>query len=76
MTDGQNDKTHRAAEVRRRWAPWWIYLVVILGGNYLRQAIVPFGTVPVAVDVALAVSIAAILFLVVTATYRALARTR
>ena len=24
-----------------KWAPWWIYLIVILGANYLRHALMP-----------------------------------
>jgi hypothetical protein len=35
----------------RKWAPWWVHLVPILGVNYLRQIVVPFGTVPVIIDV-------------------------
>jgi hypothetical protein len=28
-------------QLQPKWAPWWIYLVVILGANYLRQAPCP-----------------------------------
>jgi hypothetical protein len=54
-----------------RWAPWRVYLILILGANYLRQLVLPFGTVPEWADALLAVSIAAALFLAVTAVYRA-----
>jgi hypothetical protein len=47
-----------------------VYLVPILGVNYLRQIIVPFGTVPVIVDVLLAVMLAGAVFVLITALYR------
>lgn len=54
-----------------RWAPWWAYLVPILGLNYVRQLVLPFGTLPEIVDVVLALSIAGVLFVLITAGYRA-----
>lgn len=50
--------------------PWWVYLLIILGANYLRRAIVPFGTVPEWADVAIAVAASVLLFMVITAVYR------
>ncbi len=76
MTSDRIDERRPASDATRRWAPWWVYVLVILGGNYLRQAIVPFGTVPQVVDVLLAVAIAAVLFVVVTAVHRGLRRPR
>lgn len=54
----------------RRWAPWWLYVVVIVGANYARQMIIPFGTVPEWADVVLALALAAALFVAITAAYR------
>ncbi len=59
---------------RPRWAPWWVYVIPILGVNYLRQWVLPYGTVPEAVDVILALGIAAVLFLAITAAFRATRR--
>jgi apolipoprotein N-acyltransferase len=56
------------------WAPWWVYLVVILGANYLRQAVMPLGTVPEWAVVLLVIGISAVLFIAITAIYRATTR--
>lgn len=53
-----------------RWAPWWAYLAPILGGNYLRQALLPPARVGDAVSIALAVATAGTIAAVVTALYR------
>ncbi|MFW3171977.1 hypothetical protein [Geodermatophilus sp. CPCC 206100] len=68
--------TQRSAQHERtsRWAPWWVYLVLILAANYLRQLALPFGTLPEWGDVLLAVGIAAVLFVAVTAVHRATRR--
>ena len=62
--------------VRRagKWAPWWTYLVPILGINYLRQLVLPYGTVPEAVDALLAVVTSVMLFVIMTVIYRATRR--
>lgn len=52
-----------------RWAPWWVYLVVLLGANYLRAAAIR-GSDPM-LHVVTALGLAAILFLAVTALWRA-----
>lgn len=61
-------------EQSRRWAPWWAYVIPIIGINYLRQVALPFGTVPEIADALLAVVIAAVLFVAITAAYRAMQR--
>ena len=68
--------TQQSPEHQRtsRWAPWWVYVVVILGANYLRQLVLPFGTVPEWADVLLAVGLAAVLVIVITAVHRAIRR--
>ncbi len=53
-----------------RWAPWWWYVVTILGVNYLRQAVMPVGTVPEWAVVLIVVAMAAVLFVAVTWIYR------
>lgn len=56
---------------RSKWAPWWVYVVLLLAANALRQAIVPFGTVPEWANAVLAVTVAAALFVFITAAHRA-----
>ncbi|SDP70096.1 hypothetical protein SAMN04487905_107179 [Actinopolyspora xinjiangensis] len=56
---------------RGRWAPWWTYVLPIVGVNQLRQLILPFGTVPEWADVVIAVLVAAACFALVTLVYRA-----
>lgn len=57
-----------------RWAPWWAYLAIILAVNYLRQAVMPAGSIPEWAVVLLVVGISAILFIGITAVYRAIPR--
>lgn len=59
-----------------RWAPWWLYLIVLLGANYLRASLMPVGTVPEPVVVVIALAQATVLFLVVTALWRLTHRAR
>jgi hypothetical protein len=58
----------------RRFAPWWVYLLPIIGVNYLRQWAIPYGTVPEPVDVIIALAIAAVLFVIITVAFRATRR--
>ncbi len=60
----------------KQWAPWWAYAAVILGVNYLRQLVMPVGTVPEWAVVAIVVGISAALFAAITAIYRAAGRKR
>lgn len=60
----------------QRWAPWWIYLIVLLGANYLRAALLPGGSLPLPATVAIAVGQAAALFAIVTAIWRLMRRRR
>jgi hypothetical protein len=64
--------TRPAVRSKQRWAPWWLYLVLFLALNYVRQWLVPFGTVPEWVDVVLALAIAAAVGVAVTLAYRRL----
>lgn len=57
-----------------KWAPWWVYLIVILGANYLRQAIMPAGTVPEQAVVLIVAAISVALFVIITAVHRATRR--
>lgn len=58
------------------WAPWWIYLIVLLGANHVRAYVVPGGSLPLPVIVAIAVGQSALLFVIVTAIWRASQRRR
>ena len=64
--------TSRRPQDSGRWAPWWAYLVPILALNSLRQVLVPPGDVGDGVSVALAVSTAAAVAVLVTALHRSL----
>ncbi len=56
------------------WAPWWIYVVVIVGANLLKQQLLQ--DQPVALNVAVTVVLVVVLFGLVTITFRALAGRR
>lgn len=60
------------AEAPSPWAPWWVYLVVILGGNLLRGAVMNDRGLPPAVQIAAALGLAAVLALIVTVVWRAM----
>jgi hypothetical protein len=53
-----------------KWAPWWIYLIVLLGANYLRGYVLPGDALALPVTVAVAIGQAAALFVIVTAIWR------
>ncbi|MFC4553873.1 hypothetical protein [Georgenia faecalis] len=63
-------ETRRPSPISPQWAPWWIYLVVLLGANYLREGLFPTGHLPVPVAVVIALGQAAVLFTLVTAIWR------
>ena len=65
-----NQQLQEQATTSTKWAPWWIYLVIIVGANYLRRAVVADGGAP-AVRVVVALAISAALFIVITVVYRA-----
>lgn len=56
------------------WAPWWIYVVVIVGANLLKQQLLQ--DQPVALNLAVTVVLVVVLFGLVTITFRALAGRR
>lgn len=56
-----------------RWAPWWLYLVVIIGANYLRRGVLPEPDAP-GLRVLVALGVSAVLFALITALHRAQAR--
>jgi hypothetical protein len=74
-----NDRTGNSSQVptqattSTKWAPWWAYLVIIVGANYLRRAIVTEGGGP-AVGIIVALAVAAAVFIVITVVYRAIVR--
>lgn len=53
-----------------KWAPWWVYLIVILGANYVRHYFVPMEDMATPIVVAIAVTQAAILFGIITVIWR------
>lgn len=69
MTDRQR-RTSSHSSTSQRWAPWWIYLIVLLGANYLRSMVLPGDSLPLPATVAIAVGQAAILFVIATAIWR------
>jgi hypothetical protein len=63
----QHVPAHPRTSIKR--APWWVYLVIILGANYLRRVALPDASTPAArVLVALIFSVAA--FVTITVIYR------
>lgn len=65
MTQSADDHT-----TSDRWAPWWIYLVVLLGANFLRSWLLPTGHLPVVAAVLIALGQAAVLFVLITVIWR------
>ena len=51
-----------------KWAPWWVYVVIIVGCNYVKQYLVQ--DLAVAVNAVITVVLAGSLFLAITAVYR------
>ncbi|MCA2228797.1 hypothetical protein [Nonomuraea aurantiaca] len=54
----------------RKWAPWYIYVVLIIGGNYVKQRFLE--DAPVVINVIATVIVAAAIFVVITAVYRSI----
>ncbi|MGY4720612.1 hypothetical protein [Naumannella huperziae] len=74
MTQRRQAPEARARATSGRWAPWWIYLIVLLGTNYLRSYFLPGGSMPLAVTAAIAIGQAVVLFVIITAIWRATRR--
>ncbi|MET8094255.1 hypothetical protein [Micromonospora sp. NPDC005220] len=55
-----------------KWAPWWIYVPVILGCNYVKQYLVQ--DLPVVVNAVITIVLVGTLFLLITAVYRSVRR--
>ncbi len=68
-----NQQLRTQPKTTTKWAPWWVYFVVIVGTNYLRRAAFPDGSSP-AIRVAIALAFSAALFVFITLVYRAAAR--
>lgn len=75
MTEQWRTDTASNKPATAKWAPWWIYLIVLLGANYVRSYFLPGGSMPLPVTAAIALGQAALLFLIVTALWRATHRT-
>ncbi|MBQ0982475.1 hypothetical protein [Micromonospora sp. M61] len=55
-----------------KWAPWWIYVPIILGSNYVKQYLVR--DLPVAVNAVITLVLVGTLFLIITVVYRGMGR--
>ncbi|GGN10199.1 hypothetical protein FHR83_003277 [Actinoplanes campanulatus] len=55
-----------------RWAPWWVYVVIIAGANYGKQHYAE--DLPIPVNAAITIALVTTLFLAITAVYRGLRR--
>ncbi|WP_133851383.1 hypothetical protein [Labedaea rhizosphaerae] len=53
-----------------KWAPWWVYVVVIVGCNFAKQRLIE-DRVPGAANVAITVVMVAVLVAAITAIHRA-----
>ncbi|NDK91502.1 hypothetical protein GYA93_18240 [Gordonia desulfuricans] len=73
MADPQRPTSSPPA-TSQKWAPWWIYLIVLLGANYLRAYTLPGDSLTLPATVAIAVGQAAVLFVIVTAIWRFMRR--
>jgi hypothetical protein len=58
-----------------RWAPWWVYVVVIVGANVAKQQLIG-GRVSDVANVAITLAVAGVLVALITALYRRLQRSR
>ncbi|MBY8854109.1 hypothetical protein K7G98_40110, partial [Saccharothrix sp. MB29] len=54
-----------------RWAPWWVYVVLIVGCNLIKQYFIG-GKVPDVANVAITVVMVAALIFGITAVYRSM----
>ncbi len=70
-----NQQRREPTKASARWAPWWAYLVIVIGANYLRRAALPDGSTP-AVRVVVALAFSAVLFVAITVIHRATLRER
>ena len=55
-----------------RWAPWWVYVIVLVPANYAKQAMLGDG--PVAINVAATLALIAVGVVIITALYRSFAK--
>ena len=54
---------------QERWAPWWVYVVLGIGCNVVKQRLL--AGAPAVVNIAVTVVMVAVLVVVVTAVHRA-----
>lgn len=71
MTEPWRTDPTPTKDAEARWAPWWVYLIVLLGANYVRSYFLPGGSMPLPLTAALAIGQAGLLFVIVTAIWRA-----
>lgn len=60
----------RAGDERKKWAPWYVYVVLILGCNLVKQRLLD--GFPAAANIAITAVLVAALIFVITAVYRSL----
>ncbi|MGW4094117.1 hypothetical protein [Nocardia sp. NPDC004750] len=58
-----------------RWAPWWVYVVVIVVANLIKQHFIG-GKVPDVANVAITVVMIGALIFLITAAYRLMSASR
>lgn len=71
MTEPRRTNRTSTKDADSKWAPWWVYLIVLLGANYVRSYFLPGGSMPLPLTAALAIGQAGLLFVIVTAIWRA-----
>ncbi|WP_165777395.1 hypothetical protein [Amycolatopsis antarctica] len=67
-------ENRRTSTTHGKWAPWWVYVVVLVGANWLRAGLLPGDQFPLVVTVAITVGQAAVLFALITVIHRAFSR--
>ena len=73
---GSNTDQQLRQKSGSKWAPWWWYVIPILGVNYVRQGLMPVGTVPEWAVVLIVLAISTVLFVAITYAYRVSSRSR
>ncbi|CAO5150459.1 conserved hypothetical protein [Frankia sp. AiPs1] len=53
-----------------RWAPWYVYVVIIVGANLAKQKLIE--DFPVVANAAITLALVGVLFLLITAVYRSI----
>lgn len=68
--DPAAERSSRDDAAAEPWAPWWVYVVIIVGANLARSALMSDRGLSSGVQVAAALGLAAVLFTAITVVWR------